>query len=122
MHSIIGQKDGEKRHLRSKNIFHDVFVLNGWDLCILLVRRLLGGAGRLGRVLFTEQRHLAAVELLRRRERQQHDNDYHARCLDLVNKNPGSSNICYFDVDITCNPFFVFSTHFQQEIDFDLMR
>ena len=37
-------------------------------------------------------------------------------------KNPGSSNICYFDVDITCNPFFVFSTHFQQEIDFDLMR
>ena len=88
LHSIIGQKEGEKGHLRSKNIFHDVFVLNGWDLCILLVRRLLGGAGRLGRVLFAEQRHLAAVRLLRR-ERQQHDNDYHARCLDLANKKSG---------------------------------
>lgn len=59
-----------KKDLRSENIFHDVFVLNCWDLCILLVRGLLGGAGRLGRVLFAKQRHLAAVELLRRGQQQ----------------------------------------------------
>jgi len=43
-----------KKDLRSENIFHDVFVLNCWDLCILLVRGLLGGAGRLGRVVYEQ--------------------------------------------------------------------
>ena len=42
--------------LRSKHIFHDVFVLNCGDLCILLVS-LLGRGRRLGGRLLAEQRH-----------------------------------------------------------------